>query len=100
MTWIALWSALFLLMTTFNHASAAALRDEAFFPIMAWNHAPPDPVVLKKMHDCGLTVAGFVDPNHLDLVQAAGMKAIVSDPRVGNYDWLNVDEKTARENVK
>jgi len=52
------------------------------------------------MHECGLTVAGFVNPKHLDLVHAAGMKAIVTDPRVGGYDWTNVDAAKARENVK
>jgi hypothetical protein len=72
---------------------------EPFFPIMAWNHAPSDPAVLKKMAECGLTVAGFTYPKDLDAVHAAGMKAIVSDPRVGGYDWTNVDGKKARENV-
>ena len=52
------------------------------------------------MHDCGLTVAGFVSPKDLDLVYAAGLKAIVNDPRVGGYDWNNVDAETARKNVK
>ena len=81
-------------------AFAQAKDQEAFFPIMAWNHAPADPKVLAEMHDCGLTVAGFVNPKHLDLVHAAGMKAIVNDPRVGNYDWANVDAAKARANVK
>src|SRR2546421_5204534 len=79
---------------------SAADDGESFFPIMAWNHAPGDPAVLAKMHDCGLTVAGFVTPQNLDLVHAAGMKAIVSDPRVGGYDWLNVDADKARKNVE
>jgi len=78
----------------------AAAADEGFFPIMAWNHAPADPAVLAKMRECGLTVAGFVSPKNLDLVQAAGMKAIVSDPRVGDYDWTNVDAAKARKNVE
>ena len=79
---------------------AATDADEAsFFPIMAWNHAPADEAVLKKMRDCGLTVAGFVTKDNLDRVHAAGMKAIVNDPRVGNYDWANVDAATARKNV-
>ena len=73
--------------------------DEDFFPIMAWNHVPSDPAELKKMHDCGLTVAGFAQPSQLDAIHAAGMKAIVSDPRVGGYDWKNVDAAEARKKV-
>src|SRR5512133_3089003 len=80
-------------------SSARAADDSSFFPIMAWNHAPADAAVLKKMKECGFTVAGFVSPKDLDLVQAAGMKGIVNDPRVGGYDWTNVDEATARTNV-
>ena len=82
------------LLPCFAHA-----EDEAFFPIMAWNHAPGDSAVLKKMRDCGLTVAGFVAVKDLDAVHAAGMKAIVSDPRVGGYDWTKVDADVARKNV-
>src|SRR4051794_4138236 len=80
--------------------SAIAAEEEAFFPIMAWNHAPADPKVLAQMHDCGLTVAGFVTADNLDRVHAAGMKAIVNDPRTGNYDWEHVDAAAARKNVE
>src|SRR3982750_4989332 len=79
---------------------ARADDDKSFFPIMAWNHVPADPAVLKKMHDCGLTVAGFVTADNLDRVHAAGMKAIVNDPRTGNYDWEHVDAAAARKNVE
>jgi len=79
---------------------AFAADDASFFPIMAWNSVPGDPAVLKKMHDCGFTVAGFVAPKNLDAVGAAGMKAIVSDPRVSGYDWSNVNAATARKNVE
>ena len=74
-------------------------KEDAFFPIMAWNHAPSDPAELKRMHDCGLTVAGFATTSQLDAIHAAGMKAIVSDPRVGGYDWKNVDADDARKKV-
>lgn len=80
--------------------ASGACADDSFFPIMAWNHAPSDPAVLKKMRECGLTVVGFASPAQLDLVHAAGMKAIVSDARVGGYDWTNVDADLARKNVK
>ena len=82
------------------HVFAEAPKaGESFFPIMAWNHTPSDPAVLKKMAECGLTVSGFAYAKDLDAIHAAGMKAIVSDPRVGGYDWQNVDAAKARENV-
>ena len=91
------------LLLAFLFASTLACpsraNDDAFFPIMAWNHAPGDPAVLKKMRDCGITVAGFVAAKDLDAVHAAGMKAIVHDPRSSNYDWTSVDADAARKNV-
>lgn len=81
-------------------SSMARAAEEPFFPVMAWNHVPSDPDVLKKMHDCGINVAGFVFPKQLDMVQAAGMKGIVADPRLSNYDWTNVDAAVARKNVE
>lgn len=83
----------------FTFGRPAVAVDTNFFPLMAWNSAPNDPAVLKKMHDAGLTVAGFVRPADLDACQAAGLKAIVSDPRTSDYDWNNVDESKARTNV-
>src|SRR3954468_4878956 len=79
--------------------AAGAAEPAPFFPIMAWDGVPNDRVVLKKMHHCGLTVAGFVPPAALDACQAAGLKAIVSDNRVGGYDWQHVDPEKARKQV-
>jgi hypothetical protein len=78
---------------------SAWAAEPAFFPIMAWNSPPNDPAVLKRMRECGLTVAGFVAPGGLDNCQAAGLKAIVSDARLSNYDWHNVDPEKARANM-
>jgi hypothetical protein len=80
-------------------ASAAPAADTNFFPLMAWNWAPNDPAVLQKMREAGLTVAGFVAPGTLDACHAAGLKAIVSDPRTAGYDWATVDAVKARTNV-
>ena len=80
-------------------SAGTAKSDEPFFPIMAWNSVANDPAVLKKMKDCGLTVAGFVAPKTLDACQAAGLKAIVSDKRVAGYDWTAVKPEIARSNV-
>jgi hypothetical protein len=80
-------------------SSSMAAEPAEFFPVMAWDNAPNDPAVLKKMRECGFTVAGFVPPAALDNCQAVGLKAIVSDSRVGGYDWEHVDPKVARERV-
>ena len=78
----------------------SAFADTNFFPIMPWNHAPNDPAVLKRIKDCGFTVAGFVAPGTLDNCEKAGLKAIVSDARTSGYDWSQVDAATARTNVE
>jgi hypothetical protein len=70
-----------------------------FFPIMPWNSPPNDPAVLKKIHECGFTMAGFVSAKQLDACQQAGLKAIVSDPRTSGYDWGSVDAHQAETNV-
>jgi hypothetical protein len=80
-------------------ALAAPPAGTNFFPIMIYNGAPNDLATLKKMRECGVTIAGFATPAALDACQAAGLKAIVSDPRVGGYDWAKVDETVARKNV-
>ncbi len=88
-----------LLLTTSPGLPASAPPDTNFFPIMAWNWAPKDRAVLQKMREAGLTVAGFVAPETLNACRAAGLKAIVSDPRTSGYDWNNVDATKARKNV-
>src|SRR5579863_3733022 len=80
-------------------ASATPPAATNFFPIMIYNGITGDPAALKKMRECGITIAGFATPAMLDACQAAGLKAIVSDARVGGYDWTKVDEAVARKNV-
>ncbi|HOW64182.1 MAG TPA: hypothetical protein P5186_23945 [Candidatus Paceibacterota bacterium] len=91
------------LMLAFLVGSASLVLQaeptNAFFPLMAWNHAPSDEATFRKMRECGLTVAGFVSPKDLDLCHAAGLRAIISDRRVSGYDWMNVDEAVARQNI-
>ena len=83
----------------FSAERSFAAGTNSVFPLMAWNSAPSDAATFQKMRECGLTVAGFVSPKELDLCHAAGLQAIVSDPRVSNYDWRNVDEAAARKNI-
>ncbi len=91
--------ALSLLFARCFASTSRAPTDANFFPIMAWNSAPKDPVALRKMHECGLTIAGFATPETLDACRAAGLKAIVSDPRTSAYDWAKVDEAKARKDI-
>lgn len=80
-------------------AAVQAADTNDFFPLMAWNWAPSNAATFQQMRACGLTLAGFVTPRELDLCHAAGLRAIVSDPRVSGYDWRNVEETEARKNV-
>src|SRR5689334_9405959 len=74
-------------------------QENAFFPIMAWTGVPSDPAFLKKMHDCGINVAGPAPADVLDACQAAGIKIIVQDPRASGYDWQNIDEPLLKKNI-
>lgn len=87
------------LLLNLSPKTRGAEATNAFFAVMAWNHVPSDAATFRKMRECGLTVAGFVSPAELDLCQAAGLKAIVSDGRASGYDWKNVDEAVARRNI-
>src|SRR5690242_11190684 len=89
----------FLVLLAIAFHSPGAEPNTNVFPIMPWNNPPNDPEVLRKIHDCGFTLAGFVPIAALDNCQAAGLKAIVSDNRTANYDWSNVDATKARNNV-
>ena len=90
---------LLLLIPLLTSTFCIAEESAPFFPVMAWDGPPNDAAVFKRMKDCGFTVAGFVPPAALDNCQAAGLKAIVSDPRVGGYDWTKVDSEVARKQV-
>lgn len=50
------------------------------FAILPWGRTPPDPAALQELRQAGFNLAGFVPPDGLDAVAAAGLKAIVSDP--------------------
>src|SRR5215210_1107689 len=91
------WLACFVIVSV--SAWHAAATESAFFPIMAWDNPPNDLAVLKRMRECGITVAGFVPPAALDSCHAAGLKAIVSDARLSDYDWTKVDANAARVRV-
>ncbi len=75
------------------------LAAENFFPIMPWDNPPNDPAVLRELRECGFTIAGFVAPKTLDACRAAGLKAIVKDPRAMSLDWKHFDEALAWTNL-
>jgi hypothetical protein len=77
--------------------SIHATPSDVFFPIMPWNEVPDDRAIIDKIKDCGFTVAGFVSPDALETCRKAGIKAIVYDPRIYQYDWTKLDAETARQ---
>lgn len=85
-------------MTAFV-VNAFGAEDTNWFPILPWNNPPANLAVLKRIHDCGFTLAGFVPASALDLCRQAGLKALVSDARASDYDWASVDGAKARQNV-
>ncbi len=66
---------------------------------MPYNTAPTNAAALQRMRDCGFTLAGFAAPDALDACAAAGLKAIVRDPRVADYDWAKVDATRSRTKI-
>ena len=70
------------------------------FPILPWSWAPGDVKVLEEIRECGFNLAGFVAPENLDAVNAAGLKCIVSyGPTHVGDDAANRDEATVQKEV-
>ena len=88
----------FVAVVAFVFTSRAADTNK-FFPVMPWNYVPNDLAVLKKIKECGFTIAGFVAPDGLKNCNTVGLKAIVWDQRTLGYDWTKVDPAIARSNV-
>jgi len=59
-------------------AENARLSPEEF-AILPWGWTPGDDQMLQDIYECCFNLAGFVAPEHLDKVAAAGLKGIVSD---------------------
>ena len=70
------------------------------FAILAWGHAPGNVEALREIRECGFNLAGFVAPEHLDAVSAAGLKGIVSTPETHVTDAAaGLGEAEVRERV-
>lgn len=48
------------------------------FAILPWSSTPGDAETLDAIRECGFNLAGFVSPDSLDAVKAAGLQGIVS----------------------
>jgi len=79
--------------------AGSLVASDKLFPVMPWDNPPNDPKVLRELRECGFTIAGFVPPKTLDACRAAGLKAIVKDPRAMSLDWKNFNEATAWTNL-
>jgi len=69
------------------------------FAILPWGWTPGEKDVLETIWDCGFNLAGFVGPDHLDAVSAAGLKCILSDPSIhvsdsaGQMDPAEIEQR-------
>lgn len=68
------------------------------FAILPWSWTPGDLAQLEGIRDCGFNLAGFVTPESLDLVEQAGLKAVVSDgpTHVGDAEAALDDAEIAK----
>lgn len=64
------------------------------FAILPWG-TTTDETALPGIRECGFNLAGFVYPDKLNAVQAAGLKAIVIDPSV-QIEGTSHEELTSR----
>jgi hypothetical protein len=78
--------------------------DPGNFAILPWgwlNDASPE--ALAEMKACGFNLAGFVAPEHVEAVAAAGLKAFVSDGRLlaqaRNEDITEAEARALAEEV-
>ncbi len=69
------------------------------FAILPWDWTPGDKAVLAGIKACGFNLAGFVKPEDLDLVAAAGLKGIVATPEthvddaVAKFDTPEIEKR-------
>jgi hypothetical protein len=97
-------SLLCILVLQFHAVAQPRSSDETVkpedFAILPWGHTPGEEKVLGDIKNCGFNLAGFVSPDGLDAVAAAGLKCIVSGPNthVGD-DQARLDEAEIAKRV-
>jgi hypothetical protein len=52
------------------------------FAVFPWDYLPATKEAYEEARECGMNLAGFVLPEDLDKVQAAGIKCWVADPEI------------------
>ena len=74
------------------------MLDPKEFAVMPWGWTPGDRDVLEQIRACGFNLAGFIAPEHLDLVKEAGLQCILSDPstHVGDAEAQLSEEEIDR----
>jgi hypothetical protein len=79
--------------------------DRDVFPIMCWEHLPPAAGFGEPKHglaslaECGFTVAGFVQPEHLAECERLGLRAIVG--REGKAEpWEKMTDARIDETIR
>jgi hypothetical protein len=72
------------------------LAPPEVFPIFPWDILPAKQAAFEEARQCGFNLAGFVQPENLDLVAAAGMKCFVSDPSIEIRGKQSTDEEIAQ----
>ncbi|MBN1899800.1 hypothetical protein JW926_00575 [Candidatus Sumerlaeota bacterium] len=65
----------------YQDAPVTDLAAEDFL-LMPWGWTPGNKQAMQDIRDCGFNMAGFVAPEHVGLVQKAGLKCFVDDPNV------------------
>ncbi len=78
-----------------NPASESRIKAEDF-AILPWGRTPAEKPVLEEIYNCGFNLAGFVAPEGLDAVAAAGLQCIVSDPSTRSTNAATTDEEVNR----
>jgi hypothetical protein len=89
------------LMTAIHAVPAAGPVDPKDFALLPWGHTSGTSHTYELIRECGFNLAGFVAPEELDLVQQAGLKAIVHDSSVSLSDAaVNLDEAEITSRVQ
>jgi hypothetical protein len=81
-------------------AGAQPARQEGILPVMILDSVPAEPAALEQIRACGVNIAGIARPEQLDAVHEAGLRAIVSDPRLTTHDWSRASDETLRPDLQ
>lgn len=69
------------------------------FPVFPWDELPADRASYRESYDCGFNLAGFAQPENLNLIHSAGMKCFVRDPRIMLHNHLDFTDAEIQSNA-